>query len=279
MIHTISVYDASEKNALLHHIDGARFVHHHLDWVNLPERLQNDQTDSIVLAKDRWGNIIGCIALSPPIERTSWVRLITIKDSAETFTPLWDAVMSTLRPQLSLIALMSNKSWLIEWIGALGFRLEEQVIGLIAHASKVDPDAIKVQIRSAKENDLQTILAIDHRAFAPLWRLRQFDLDHTYPRSFYMTLANPQGEDRGYLMALNYGATIHLGRLAILPPYQNQGIARSLVADLMRYAYRINDSVTFTVNTQISNYASRRVYESLGFKRDYGDIPIYMLRL
>jgi ribosomal protein S18 acetylase RimI-like enzyme len=79
-------------------------------------------------------------------------------------------------------------------------------------------------------------------------------------------LAERNGQPVGFALTIRStaGEYAQLIRVAIHPAAQGQGIGRQLVVDAIAYA-RENDTPGLSLNTQVSNIVSRRLYESLGF--------------
>jgi ribosomal-protein-alanine N-acetyltransferase len=68
----------------------------------------------------------------------------------------------------------------------------------------------------------------------------------------------------------------HLARLAVDPDYQGHGVGQALVVDLLESNQR-RGARTLTVNTQVENAVSLRLYRSLGFGPGGEVIPVYSM--
>jgi ribosomal protein S18 acetylase RimI-like enzyme len=93
-----------------------------------------------------------------------------------------------------------------------------------------------------------------------------------------LTVATLSGEIVGYQLATHYYDEAHLARLAVLPQHQGQGVGAALIYDLIeRFSRRGIYSIT--VNTQLTNIHSQRLYHRLGFERTGYDLPVWTLDL
>jgi len=151
---------------------------------------------------------------------------------------------------------------------AAGFEVSEQ-LHLLAHDLQRLPDpAPDAHLRRAGRRDHAGVLAVDHRAFPPFWRLDGASLSDA-------VRATPQARFRvghadravtGYAITGRSGHRGYLQRLAVEPAHQGAGLGAALVIDGLRWLrrWRVDQAV---VNTQLDNDRALALYERLGFRR------------
>lgn len=258
------------------------YVHSHLDWHESDQWLESESAP-IRLA---WmGNaLVGMMAASPPLNGTTWIRLVAIQDHTDVeliLTALWN----DLRPELralgaSQVAWLMIRDWPIPFATGFGFTYGEQIITLRRGDVRAPdmPTIPDLSIRIARTDELPTLIKVDHAAFVPPWQMSANDIRQAEKVSAITTVATlpTDGGERivGYQLSTQYFDGAHLARLAVERDYQGRGIGGALVADLLRYFNR-KGVYAMTVNTQESNIASQQVYIRYGFQRNGYDIPVY----
>jgi ribosomal protein S18 acetylase RimI-like enzyme len=158
--------------------------------------------------------------------------------------------------------------WLRDGLLAADFVETDQVVSYVHSDMRRLPQAAEVaQLRPANMQDVDTILALNAAAFAPVWRYDDSTLMSWLLTAERAMLARFQGEMAGFAL-ISHGAAgsfVHLSRVAIHPGAQGRGVGRQLVVDGLHYAYGAG-APGLALNTQASNMVSRRLYESLGFR-------------
>jgi ribosomal protein S18 acetylase RimI-like enzyme len=163
---------------------------------------------------------------------------------------------------------------------ASGFSERERLVVLRRSVAPVPPiDSVAhARLRRRRPDDLDTIIAIDHAAFEPAWRLDASgirDAQGATPRSRLRVSTAPAGTSElvGYAICGRAGRTGYLQRLAVHPDHQGHGHGRALVIDALAWlARRRADDVL--VNTQRSNERAIELYRSLGFEDDRGELIV-----
>jgi len=126
--------------------------------------------------------------------------------------------------------------------------------------------------------DLPVVEEIDRLAFPPLWQNSLSGLTKAFNQTGISTVAIKDGEIVGYQISTAMTIYGHLARLAVHPECQREGIAYTLVYDLLK-RFDQRGFWRVTVNTQSDNRASLRLYEKFGFERTSEEIPVYSLRI
>ena len=148
-----------------------------------------------------------------------------------------------------------------------GFTVREE-LHLLAH-DLLDLPARPIlrgnRLRRVHRRDRTRILALDHAAFQPFWRLDADALEDAV-RATPSTRFRMDGERRGYALTGRAGDRGYLQRLAVEPWSEGRGLGTALVLDGLWWLrrWRVREAL---VNTQIENARAVALYERLGFRR------------
>jgi ribosomal protein S18 acetylase RimI-like enzyme len=152
---------------------------------------------------------------------------------------------------------------------AAGFEITERLY-LLAHDLQDLPTVRAVAMRRARPRDRGLVLAVDHRAFPPFWRLDGSGLEEAVtatPHTRFRVATLDEGTRiTGYAVSGRAGRRGYLQRLAVDPDQRREGLATALVVDGLRWLrrWRVERAV---VNTQFDNEAALHLYERIGFQR------------
>lgn len=139
-----------------------------------------------------------------------------------------------------------------------------------------------VAIGRARRRDHPLVLAVDHAAFDPYWRLDQAGLQDalraTPSRHFRVARQDDGSALTGYAISGRSGPAGYLQRLAISPSQQGQGAGAALVIDGLRWMARWGATQVW-VNTPQQNTGALRFYESLGFELNPPGLQVLELDL
>ncbi|MBI1293434.1 GNAT family N-acetyltransferase [bacterium] len=179
---------------------------------------------------------------------------------------------------LQLIALTGH-SWLTSALLQSGFREADQIRFYLRTRQDLPVVPKPAQLRPIQECDLAPLAQIDAETFDPIWHMGRTDLLQLCFTA-RIQVAEFNGELVGYTAMSLYGSGAHpsqaeaqIVRIAVHPSAQGHGIGRQLLADAIAHAhgqsvYRIQ------LNTQESNRRSQRMYESFGFRKQGGNVPV-----
>jgi ribosomal protein S18 acetylase RimI-like enzyme len=162
---------------------------------------------------------------------------------------------------------------------ASGFAERERLVVLHRSLHEV-PDNNGATMRRARPGELPAILAVDHLAFDPPWRLDAAGIDeamHATPRSRLRVGIDPSPDAQaricGYAICGRAGRTGYLQRLAVDPQRQGRGLGRELVIDALAWLGR-RHATSVLVNTQQTNGRAIDLYRSLGFEPDRAQLIV-----
>lgn len=121
------------------------------------------------------------------------------------------------------------------------------------------------RLRRAHHRDRDRILAIDHAAFQPFWRLDADALEDAVRATPSVRFRIDRG-GRGYALTGRAGDRGYVQRLAVDPAAQGLGLGRALVLDGLWWLrrWRVREAL---VNTQTGNERAVALYERLGFRQ------------
>jgi ribosomal protein S18 acetylase RimI-like enzyme len=135
-----------------------------------------------------------------------------------------------------------------------------------------------IHIRKMVIDDLPTVQRIDQLAFQPLWQNSLAGLTKAYQQTGISTVAVMDNEIIGYQISTSMTIYGHLARLAVHPEVQRQGIAYTLVYNLLN-RFKKRGFSRITVNTQSNNKPSLNLYKRFKFIRTSESIPVYEIVL
>ncbi len=114
-------------------------------------------------------------------------------------------------------------------------------------------------------------------AFKAIWRLSRSSLENAFTQSLSYDVALSNGEPVGYQISVRgYNhKSAHLVRITVHPDFQGKGVGSALLTRTME-GYRQQGIESVSLNTQIDNIASHRLYERFEFTEVGDQIPLYM---
>lgn len=162
---------------------------------------------------------------------------------------------------------------------SLGFDPVEELV-VLAHDLTTLPDAPTYPIRSFRHRHRSEVLAVDHRAFRPQWRLDEAGLDDAFcatPRT-RGRLVRDAATVVAYTVSGIAGREAFLQRLAVSPEHHGSGMGRSLTVDALQWVAEQRVDVMY-VNTQNDNRRALELYDGLGFRRCPRPLTVLSLSL
>ncbi len=271
---TIREAGRQDRDLVDEFLGGARWTHQHLDWLGPLDLLGA----SPFLIASQNGSPVACLACPPDPPEVSWLRLFAVRSDASP-ARLWEemwpqAALEATAAGARRAAAMPTAEWVAPLLSRQGFAPTDAVMFLEWRAGRT-PDAPQITaIRPIQPHDLPAILEVDNRSFSLLWRYSRPVLQEALNQSAFGTLIERDGSVVGYQISTASAFGAHLARLAVLPEVQRQGLGTSLVIDLLQQlTARGYDRVS--VNTQLGNDKSLRLYRRLGFRETGQRYPVY----
>jgi len=254
--------------------------HRHLDWFYVLDWLGTHAF--LVDMKDE--RIRALLCVTNENNDTAWIRAFAAKKTLR-YKDYWDRLLEQAMTDLKRtgtqrIASLSLHPWFKGLLENSGFRNRQKIIVLAWQGNFPPRNKInkEIEIELMKIDDLPKIADVDQQAFPYVWQNSLMGLTKAFNQTGISTVARLNGQIVGYQISTVMTIYGHLARLAVHPSYQRQGIAYTLVYDLLR---RFEERGLFrvTVNTQSDNTASLMLYDQFGFTRTGEDIPVYEIIL
>ncbi len=255
-------------------------IYRHLDWFGVLDWL-GQQAFLIEQIEDE---IRAFICATPENKESAWLRAFGVKKDLDP-KPYWqrllDKSINILREKnITRLAGLGLHPWFSTLLEKSNF-INRQNIVVLEWQNKFppkDPRTENFKIRSMKSNDLPTVAQVDRSAFPSIWQNSLDGIRKAFNLMGVSTVALHNGNIIGYQISTTMTIYGHLARLAVLPEYQHQGVAFSLVYDLLqkfdeRGLWRV------TVNTQSDNFASLNLYKKFSFRKTREEIPAYEFNL
>jgi ribosomal-protein-alanine N-acetyltransferase len=257
----------------------ARWRHQHLDWEDSLDLLHRQP---FLLALDS-GGLRACLACPEDPPGVAWLRLFAVHRDHGASGPwelLWEEARRILGVRTGTAAALTQQSWMRTLLEGSGFHETNAVLFLERRGPP--PKSIRsgnVKVRPLRPDDLEDVLAIDQRAFTPLWQHSRSALEAALALADVSTVAvdansRPVGFALGTFSALGG----HLARLAVEPAHQRRGIGAVLTVDSLR-RFHERGVPTVSVNTQADNHRGRALYDKLGFRETGQAFPVFELDL
>ncbi len=278
--------DQRDKKHLTGLLRRAFFTHRHLDWFSPSDWL--GKQPYLALFEDQ--KILAALACPPGPPQTAWIKLFAVAPSLsfeKAWHHLWPLAQKKLTENgtantVTVIDLRGND--LPYKLGGLlhksGFSQISRVAALTwssPHAKSPDVQP-GINIRPMQEADLPAVQNVDQTAFAPIWRNSLHTLEHAHQIAAIATVAEVDEQIVGYQISTGDISGGHLARLAISPRCQNHGAGTALLHDLLT-KFEEYGCVQVTVNTQIQNAPSLKLYEKFGFQQNHRTYPVYQIEL
>lgn len=128
-----------------------------------------------------------------------------------------------------------------------------------------DPPAGSVSwtVRSATEDDVPALGALDAECFEDFWRLGAPELQAAVATEHASVAVAGDGDIIGYAAASCSGSTVTIARLAVDRTLRRAGVGCALVAEAARWSVR-QGALGVSLCTQEENEAARAFYRSVG---------------
>ncbi|MCP4419095.1 MAG: GNAT family N-acetyltransferase [Chloroflexi bacterium] len=294
---SVRVAVQADAGAIMRLIKTAVYNHLHVDWylpgdwlgspgfVVLP-KAEKPQASNNLAAKlfrnDRDRHITACFAATADPLPVAWVRVATLSqtdDVEQILARMLAYVVPTLRQQgITQLAWLTVDKWPQKWLPSLGFYLGSHIESYVKE-DRILPARKEVPgltFRQAYSTDMEALAALETAAFAPMWRYSERALTIARPQSFSFDVALLHGEIVAFQLSAAAKSGVHLVRITVAPEKQGLGIGSALLGHAFA-GYHHRGLYKVSLNTQISNVSSIKLYLKFGFQTSQQRIPIWML--
>lgn len=124
-----------------------------------------------------------------------------------------------------------------------------------------------VEIRAARDSDLDAILRLERASFPVPWR-REFFVSELEGSGRLCLVAVAGVKLAGYVFAMTVVDEMHINKIAVDEAYRRRGIALELMARCTNYA-RGHGIALMTLEVRRSNAGAQEFYRRLGFAPAY----------
>ncbi|GJM42488.1 MAG: hypothetical protein DHS20C20_27700 [Ardenticatenaceae bacterium] len=291
----IRVATKSDAGAILRLLQTAVYSHLHVDWylpgdwigasgfVVVPKNEKTASSNSLTakLFQDR-NDLFACLAATADPPPAAWVRVAAFSDAKnakETLARLFANVVPALRQQgITQLAWLAVEEWPLPWLPQFGF-YPGSYIETYVKEDRYLPDVVSVPgltIRQVYSTDFEALADLEKASFAPLWRQSAQALAVARPQAFSFDVALLDDEIVGYQLSAKAEAGAHLVRLTVHPEKHGLGIGSALLKHAFAYYYK-RGLYTISLNTQVENRASQKLYQKFGFEPTQQRMPIWLL--
>lgn len=257
----------SDFRAIKHLIENSWAVHTRLILPSIQENL--DHYVSFLVEDERV--LRAFILIEPQAPDSALLLTLAIHDNASVVNILdllFPIVQETLKEQgVKHLLHIGQSRWLISVLPQYGFTVKDQIITL-TRKKQVLPKIIRhpnLTIRPAHLNDLQNLLSLDRLAFPYTWRKPHSTFKQALVQAASFNIGTIDGQIVAYEWCDQMGDHGHLTRLATHPDFQKQGIGAQMLHQALADLHETGAD-TITLNTQINNLPSQRLYHRFGFK-------------
>lgn len=265
----------ADYGAVAHLLQTAPCRHQHLDWIGPLDHI----TQPTFWVLERGSTLLAALDCTPSPASVAWIRVFCAFDAQTAWNALFPHIFEILstRPEVQQIAAVSLSPWLSELLLENGFSLHQHIV-LLEWENNADLPHFTpppgLYIRPMLFQDLPTIAKLDAETFEPLWINAFASIEQAYLQSEYATVAEKDGQTIGYQITTQNTFSAHLGRLAVAPAQQGQGVGMTLVHDMLAHFQRAG-IFKVGVNTQSTNQQSLRLYQRAGFVLTGVSFPVY----
>lgn len=273
----VKPYSRRDRSALLGLIWRSQWTHENLDWHAIERWLEREGAQ-VYLA---WGEeqLLGYIGLSPPIAGCAWIRILGLRDGLQCpwlISELWQYTQAQcIERGIDRIMILMLSDWLPACLDYCGFCYWDDIITYHYHG-KHEPFQGRslARLAVAEMEHLPAIARVDRLAFRRGFRLSPGDLRQALRAATAAAIAEYQGDIVGYQISLRGQELGHIARLAVAPSLQRQHIGAALLQRQLQ-AFSQSGVATISVNTQLRNLPSQRLYERFGFTRSGEDFEVW----
>lgn len=124
---------------------------------------------------------------------------------------------------------------------------------------------VDLEVRTACSADLSELATVDSWCFDSLWRYGACEIEEALRLEQVLIGRDSSGAVVGYATASHHGATVTVGRLAVVPERRRSGVATALLGDCARWAQR-QGALGITLCTQEHNEGSCALYRASGMR-------------
>ena len=276
---------SGDEGALSHLLEQAHYSYRYVDWHEPPEWLDDPTFLVAELPSKTDRQLFGCLRVTEEVSPAAWVRLAAVRhrnEAKEQMIKLFDGIMPYLRRQgVNSVGWLAATGWPEELLQDLGFEVANWIT---SYQSSIKSDSYDeyqfAKVRPAGFGDVAELARIEFKAFEPIWRLSRISLEKAFKYALSYDVALIEEKAVGFQLSVRgYNQrSAHLVRITVDPDVQGKGIGSTLLARALS-GYIEQGIGSISLNTQVNNIASHRLYERFGFNRIGDQIPLYIRKI
>ena len=216
------------------------------------------------------GRLVGVLVAHVDVRPVAWVRVAAlaggfwIGDWLDQILP--PLAFGLWRARARVLAWADLGGWAGVALQRHGFRRSGRLITFVKEDRRLPVlPSTPLLLRPAREEEVDALVRLDRAAFTPPWWLSGRTLRRMIRRSDCFIVAGWGERCVGYVEGHRIRQNAHIGRLAVAPAFQGQGIGRHLLAEALRRLWQ-RGVRRVSLNTQESNRHSQRLYLRFGFR-------------
>lgn len=295
-ISEVRVAKKSDAAAITRLLNSARLTHYHVDWrlpvdwlgdagfVVMPEGNEvvfEAQMPSFLPPREQ---MLACLAVTADPLPAAWVRLTAVSPHLDPYQALTEmfalAVEAMRQTAVTEIGWLVIDPWPIPFLPELGFEPLTVIETFIKNDLEIPsvksvPDLV---IRPVEDGDFEALADLETAVFEPLWRFSKETLKIAHRDAVSFDVAFLGDWLVGYQISSGGRFGAHLVRLTISPDLHGQGIGTAIFAHAIQ-EYQRRGYQHVTLNTQIDNAASHRLYKKFGFTTSHEKMPLWVMQL
>jgi ribosomal protein S18 acetylase RimI-like enzyme len=293
---TIRVATRGDAGDVMRLLETAVYRHVHTDWY-LPGDwlgspgfviLPKPTTSPLSRAAQFMGvrqTALACLAAGADVAPVAWVRVAALNADLPAPEEVLAAMLARVeahlqRHHISQLAWMLADGWPRRWLANIGFYLVNEIETYVKEDTAVPPTPTlaHLAIRPVQEADFDKLAELETAAFTPLWRHSAHALRLASQRAFSFDMAVWGETAVAFQLSSRTGTGAHLVRLTVHPAYQGQGVGSTLLAHALN-GYHQRGLHNVTLNTQIDNFPSQKLYRNFGFQPGGYRLPVWIKEL
>jgi ribosomal protein S18 acetylase RimI-like enzyme len=260
------------------------------DWLGSPGFVILPKTSSSPLSRAAQfmgvrQPVAACLAAGADVAPVAWVRVAALNADLPAPEEVLAAMLARVeahlqRQRITELAWMLAEAWPRRWLVNGGFYLVNEIETYVKEDTAVPPMPTLpyLTIRPVQEADFDKLADLETAAFAPLWRHSAHALRLASQRAFSFDMAVWEETAVAFQLSSRTENGAHLVRLTVHPDYQGQGIGSTLLAYALA-GYHQRGLHTVTLNTQIDNFPSQKLYRNFGFQPSGYRLPVWLKEL
>lgn len=279
-----------DEAGIMRLLETAVYRHAHPDWylpgdwlgsagfVLLPQTAVDNPVTRLFSRTDE---LLACLAVGVDVEPVAWVRVAALQATGKAAGNMLAAMLSRVEPHLQAkgvqqLAWLMSEPWPTNWLEATGFFVGNHIETYIREETAV-PEPVHIPdltIRPATPADYEPLAALEQTAFQPLWQHSSYALQLAAHYAFSYDVAFLGETAVGFQISTRSSFGVHLVRLTVDAAYHGRGIGSALLAHALQGYHQAGLHVA-SLNTQVDNIASQRLYGKFGFEANGQRLPIW----